>query len=46
MGKDMIWVFVGVIGCVLWLTGHNLVTLFSLSMSVKDGPLHWILVRS
>ena len=27
-------------------TGLILVTLFSLSMSVKDRPLHWILVKS
>ena len=27
-------------------TGLSLVTLFSLSMSVKDRPLYWILVRS
>ena len=27
-------------------TGHGLVTLFSLSVSVKDHPLLWILVRS
>ena len=27
-------------------TGHSLVTLFSLSVSFKDRPLHWILVRS
>ena len=27
-------------------TGLSLVTLFSLSVSVKDRPLHWILVRS
>ena len=33
-------------GCVPQPTGHGLVTLFSLSMSVKDQPLHWILVRS
>ena len=26
--------------------GHSLVTLFSLSVSVKDRSLHWILVRS
>ena len=26
--------------------GYSLVTLFSLSMSVKDRPLHWILGRS
>ena len=44
--RDMIWVLAGVRGCVMWPTGHSLVTLFSLSMSVKDRPLHWILVRS
>ena len=27
-------------------TGHSLVTLFFLSVSVKDRSLHWILVRS
>ena len=42
----MVWVLVGVIGCVPWTMGHSLVTLFSLSMSVKDYPLLWILVRS
>ena len=26
--------------------GHSLVTPFSLSVSVKNRPLHWILVRS
>ena len=36
----------GVIGFVPWPMGHNLVTMFSLSVSVKDRPLHWILVRS
>ena len=42
----MVRVLVGVIGCVPRPMGHSLVTLFSLSMSVKDRPLHWILVRS
>ena len=42
----MLHVLVGVIGCVPRPTGHSLVTLFSLSMSVKDRPLLWILVRS
>ena len=42
----MVQVLVGVIGCVPWPTGHSLVTLFSLSLSVKDRPLLWILVRS
>ena len=45
-GRDMIWVLVGVIRYVPWPTGHSLVTLFSLSVSVKDRPLLWILVRS
>ena len=42
----MVRVLVGVIGCVPWPMGHSLVTLFSLSVLVKDRPLHWILVRS
>ena len=42
----MVRVLVSVIGCVPRLIGHSLVTLFFLSMSVKDRPLHWILVRS
>ena len=42
----MVHVLVGIIGCVPRLMGHSLVTLFSLSMSVKDRPLLWILVRS
>ena len=42
----MVWVWVGVRGCVPRPTGHSLVTLFSLSVSVKDRPLHWILVKS
>ena len=42
----MVWVLVGVRSCVLWLTGHSLDTLFSLSVSVKDRPLHWTLGKS
>ena len=42
----MVWVLVGVIGCVPWPMGHSLVTLFSLFVSVKDRPSHWILVTS
>ena len=42
----MVWILVGVIGCVLRSTGHGLVILFSLSMSVKDRPLHWVLGKS
>ena len=36
----MVWVLVGVRGCVLRPTGHSLVTLFSLSVSIKDRSLH------
>ena len=42
----MVWVLVGVIGCVSWPMGLSLVTLFSLFMSVKYRSLHWILVGS
>ena len=45
-GRDMVRILVGVIGCVPQPMGHSLVTLFSLSVSVKDQSLHWILVRS
>ena len=45
-GKDLVCALVGVRGCILRPTGHSLVTLFSLSVSVKDRPLHWILVMS
>ena len=36
----MVWVLVGVRGCVAVDAGHGLVTLFSLSVSVKDRSLH------
>ena len=36
----MVWVLVGVRGCVTVDAGHGLVTLFSLSVSVKGRPLH------
>ena len=42
----MVCVLVGVRGCISQPTGHSLFTLFSLSVSVKDRSLHWILVRS
>ena len=42
----MVWVLVGVRGCVPGLTGHSLVTLFSLSVLVKDRSLLWMVVRS
>ena len=42
----MDWVLVGVSGCVIRSMGHSLVTLFFLSVSVKDQLLHWVLGRS
>ena len=39
-GRDMVWVLVGVRGCVTVDAGHGLVTLLSLSVSVKDRSLH------
>ena len=39
-GREMVWVLVGVRGCVSRPMEHSLVTLFSLSVSVKDRPLH------
>ena len=36
----MVWVLVGVRGCVAVDAGHGLVTLLSLSISVKDRSLH------
>ena len=38
--RDMIWVLVGVRGCVAVDVGHSLVTLFSLSMLINDWSLH------
>ena len=42
----MVWVLVGVRGCVVVDVGHGLVTLLSLSVSVKDHSLHETLGRS
>ena len=42
----MIWVLVGVRGCVAVDTGHSLVTLLSLFVSVKDQSLHKMLGKS
>ena len=42
----MVRVLVGVRGCVPRPTRHSLVTLFFLSLSVKDRPLHWVLDKS
>ena len=36
----MVWVLVGVRGCVLRPIGHDSVTLFSLFVSIKDRSLH------
>ena len=37
----MVWVLVGVRGCVTVDAGHSLVTLLSLPVSVKDRLLQW-----
>ena len=42
----MVWVLVGVRGCVAVDAVHGLVTLLSLSVSVKDLPLHKALGKS
>ena len=42
----MVWVLVGVIGCVPRSTGLSLVILFFLFVSIKDHPLLWMVVRS
>ena len=42
----MVWVLVGVRSCVAVDAGHGLVTLLSLSVSVKDRPLHRSLGKS
>ena len=39
-GRDMVWVLVGVRGGVAADVGHSLVTLLSLSVSIKDRSLH------
>ena len=40
LGRDMVWVLVGIRGCVAVDAGHGLVTLLSLPVSVKDRSLH------
>ena len=42
----MVWVLVGVRGCVIVDVGHGWVTLLSLSVSIKDRSLHMTLGRS
>ena len=42
----MVWVLVGVRGCVAVDAGHGLVILFSLSLSIKDRSLHKALGKS
>ena len=42
----MVWVLVGVRGYIAVDAGHSLVTLLSLSVSVKDRSLHKTLGRS
>ena len=46
LDRDMVWVLVGVRCCVPQPMGHSLVTLFSLSVSVKDRSLQWTLGKS
>ena len=46
LGRDMVWVLVGVRGCVAVDAGHGLVTLLSLSVSIKDRSLHKALGKS
>ena len=46
LDMDMVWILVGVTGCVPRPTGLSLVTLFSLFMSIEDRPLLWMVVRS
>ena len=40
LGRDMVWELVGVRGCVLWPTGHSLVTLFPYLCWLRTG--HYI----
>ena len=42
----MVWVLVGVRGYVAVDAGHSLVTLLSLSVSIKNRPLHKTLAKS
>ena len=42
----MVWVWVGVTGCVPRPTGLRLVTLFFLFVSIKDRLFLWMVVRS
>ena len=41
-GRDMVWVLVGVTGCVSQPMGLSLVTLFFLFVLIKDRPLLWM----
>ena len=44
--RDMAWVIGGCNKLCPTATGLSLVTLFSLSMSIEDRPLLWMVVRS
>ena len=44
--RDMVWILVGVTSCVPQPMGLILATLFSLSVSIEDHPLLWMVVRS
>ena len=45
-GRDRVWVTGGCNKLCPAATGLSLVTLFSLSVSIEDRPLLWMLVRS
>ena len=42
----MVWVLVGVTSLCSAAIGLSLVTLFSLSVSIEDRPLLWMVIRS
>ena len=42
----MVWVLVGVTGCVPRPMGLSLVIVFSLFVVIKDRPVLWMVVRS
>ena len=46
LGRDMVWVLVGVTSCVPRPQGLAWLHYFSLSISIEDHPLLWMVVRS
>ena len=45
-GRDMVWALVGVRGCILWPTGHSLVTLFPCLCRLRIGRCTGFLGKS